>query len=233
MKESLLDIDRKNHVIYTPKCRKVILKHLREHYPEDEVDDVFMKIQLQYVEYLKTFRKDLGGKKNPSNGKAGTFDSIMLFSCYVVLGDKTSFNEIEEICREIFIGKRKHVPFVDCNRRFFKKLMYRAFIRAEKRCEQYHDYEMTVEPYREGEPLRYKFTTCPVAAFAREHNLLDILPALCNVDYPAISLFRARLIRTTTLGRGECCDYAIVGDRDPYIKKHEEYRDENGAVWNK
>ena len=32
----------------------------------------------------------------------------------------------------------------------------------------------------------------------------------------------------TTCANGCKCDYAICGDRDPYLKEHPEYRDENG-----
>ncbi len=63
--------------------------------------------------------------------------------------------------------------------------------------------------------------------------MLDILPALCNIDYKAMELIHARLVRTTTLITGEYCDYAIVGDKDPYLKDREEYRDELGARKNK
>lgn len=51
---------------------------------------------------------------------------------------------------------------------------------AEKRCNKWGDYKMEVKPLKKGEPIRYRFTACPVAEFAKEHNLLDILPALCN-----------------------------------------------------
>lgn len=233
MKECELDINRKCHVVYTKKCKNVILKYLGKHYRKDEIDSVFTAVQKQFVEYLKPWRTDLGGKKNPRNGVSGTYDCIMFFSYYVVCKDVTSFEEIEKMCEEIFLEGFRRLSFVDANRPFFKKLLYVAFTKAKKRCDKWPDYEMTVEPYRKGEPLRYKFTSCPVAEFAREHGLVDILPALCNVDYPSLEVMHARLVRTTTLGKGDYCDYAIVGDRDPYLEKHPEYRDENGGRWNK
>ena len=111
--------------------------------------------------------------------------------------------------------------------------MYKAFCNAKKRCDKWHDYEMAVEPYQDNEPIRYQFLSCPVAEFAREHDLVDILPALCNIDYKAMELIHARLVRTTTLGKGDYCDYTICGDEDSYLKEHEEYRDEQGGRWNK
>ncbi len=111
--------------------------------------------------------------------------------------------------------------------------MHKTFLIAEKRCKKWKDYDMHVEPFKESEPIRYKFTACPVAEFAKEHDLLDILPALCNADYAAMELIHARLVRTTTLGIGDYCDYTICGNKDPYLKDHPEFRDENGGRWNK
>jgi len=39
------------------------------HNPKSEQENVWTRVQLQYVEYLKDWRKDLGGKKNFHNGK--------------------------------------------------------------------------------------------------------------------------------------------------------------------
>lgn len=73
----------------------------------------------------------------------------------------------------------------------------------KKRCDQWHDYEMVVEPYKDNGLIHYQFLSCPVAEFARVHDLVDILPALCNIDYKAMELIYARLVCTTTLGTGE------------------------------
>ena len=51
---------------------------------------IFTKVQLQYIEFLKDYRTDLGGKKNFHNGAGGNYDCIALFSYYVVCKEKTS-----------------------------------------------------------------------------------------------------------------------------------------------
>ena len=73
----------------------------------------------------------------------------------------------------------------------------------------------------------------PEVEFAVRHNLTDIMPALCNVDFPSMELIHARLVRTTTCANGCKCDYTICGDKDPYLKDHPEYRDEAGGRRNK
>ena len=139
-----------------------------------------------------------------------------------------SFREIEEIEENLILPAFRRLWFVDCNKPFFKRLMYRSFLSAKAGCDKWHDYEMTVAPYEKDKPIYYEFTACPAAQFARQHGLTDIMPALCNVDYTSMELIHAKLIRTTTCANGCRCDYTICGDSDPYGEEHPEYRDEAG-----
>ena len=127
----------------------------------------------------------------------------------------------------------RRLRFVDCNKPFWRKLMYRAFVRAKRGCDKWHDYEMNVAPYEGGKPIYYEFTACPAAEFAKQFGFTDIMPALCNVDYASMELLHARLVRTTTCVDGCRCDYTICGDKDSYLKIHPEYRDEAGYRRNK
>lgn len=233
LKERELIFDRNCHVIYSKQLRKKIIEKITLHYPEDKMEEIFTKFQLQFVDFLKDYRTDLGGKKNFHNGVCGTYDCIAVFAYYIVCKDVTSFEEIESLYGDLFIDFFKKLSFVDCNKDFYLRLMHKAFLKAEKRCEKWKDYNMQVEPFKKGEPIRYRFTACPVAEFAKEHNLIDILPALCNADYAAMEVIHARLVRTTTLGVGEYCDYTICGDKDSFLNNHEEFRDENGGRCNK
>ena len=73
-----------------------------------------------------------------------------------------------------------------------------------------------------------------IADFAREHNLLEVMPAMCNPDYTTMELIHARLVRKTTCANGCVCDYTICGDKDEeYLKQHEEYIDYEGYRRNK
>ena len=69
--------------------------------------------------------------------------------------------------------------------------------------------------------------------YGAEMRGLNIMPALCNVDFASMELLHARLIRTNTCVNGCRCDYTICGDQDPYVKEHPEYRDEAGFRRNK
>ncbi len=233
MKDKDLQFDRSCHVLYTKACKKEIRAKIALHYPPAEREVVWERVQLKYVDFLSDWRTDLGGKKNFHNGKGGNYDCIALMTYYVVCREVTSLAEIEEMEGNLFLGAFRKMKFVDCNKPFFKKLMYKAFGNAKRQCDRWGDFKMNVAPYEAGKPIYYEFTECPTAEFARKHGLTEVMPALCNPDFEAMECIHARLVRTTTCAFGERCDYAIVGDRDPYLKDHPEYRDEAGYRRNK
>lgn len=233
MKDNALSFDRSCHVLYSKACKKEILAKIALHYPKAERAAVWEQVQWQYVNFLSDWRTDLGGKKNFHNGVGGTYDCIAIMSYYTVCKAVASFQEIEEIEESLILPIFRKLRFVNCNKPFWKKMMHRAFMRAKRGGDKWHDYVMTVVPYEPGKPIYYEFTACPVAAFAIRYGLTDIVPALCNVDYAAMALLHARLVRTTTCVEGCRCDYTIYGDKDSCLKKHPEYRDEAGFRRNK
>ena len=228
MKDSELQFDRTCHVLYSRPCKAQIQAKIALHYPAAERDAVWERVQKQYADFLKDWRTDLGGKKNFHNGAGGTYDCIAIMSYYVVCKSVTSLREIEEIEENLILPNFRRLKFVDCNKPFWRKLMYKAFTRAKSGCDKWHDYEMTVAPFERGKPIYYEFTACPAAEFAKQFGLEEVMPALCNVDYASMELIHARLIRRTTCSNGCKCDYTICGDRDETCRLHPEYRDEAG-----
>lgn len=228
MNDNELHIDRTCHVLYSKPCKKEIQKRIALHYHAEKTEKVWEQVQRKYAEFLSDWRTDLGGKKNFHNGAGGTYDCIAIMSYYAVCRDEVSLREIEEIEESLILPSFRRLKFVNCNKPFWKKLMYKAFTRAKAGCDKWHDYEMKVAPYDKNKPIYYEFTACPAAEFAKKHGLEEVMPALCNVDYASMELIRARLIRTSTCVDGCKCDYTICGDRDPYIKEHPEYRDGAG-----
>ncbi len=232
MKNKDLQFDRTCHVLYSKACEKEIKKSIASHYP-NAVDEVWTKVQLKYVELLENWRTDLGGKKNFHNGKGGTYDCIAIMCYYVVCKEVVSFREIEQIEENLILPTFGKLKFVDCNKPFFKKLMYKSFLTAKSACDKWQDYKMNVAPFEEGKPIYYEFTECPAAQFAKQYGLEEIMPALCNVDFKSMELIHAKLIRKGTCVDGDKCDYTICGDKDEYISQHPEYVDEKGFRRNK
>ena len=161
-----MQFDRKSHVLYSKPCKKEILAKIALHYPETERETVWEKVQRQYAVFLSDWRTDLGGKKNFHNGVGGTYDCIAIMSYYVVCKAVTSFREIEEMEENLILPTFRKLKFVDCNKPFWRKLMYKAFVRAKSGCDKWHDYEMSVAPYETDKPIYYEFTSCPAAEFA-------------------------------------------------------------------
>ena len=173
MKDNELQFDRSCHVLYSKPCKKEILAKIALHYPAAEREAVWEQVQRQYVDFLTDWRTDLGGKKNFHNGAGGTYDCIAILSYYVACRAVTSFREIEAMEENLILPAFRRLKFVDCNKPFFKKLMYKAFTRAKSLCDQWRDYEMAVSPFDKDKPIYYEFTACPAAEFAIKHGLTD------------------------------------------------------------
>ena len=177
MRDSELQIDRSCHVLYSKPCKKEILAKITLHYPEVEREAVWEQVQLRYAELLSKWRTDLGGKKNFHNGVGGTYDCIAIMCFYDVCRDVVTFREIEEIEENLILPTFRKLKFVDCNKPFWKKLMYKSFVRAKAGCDKWHDYEMTVAPYEKNKPIYYEFTACPAAEFANCADLDSAPPS--------------------------------------------------------
>ena len=161
MKDKKLLFDRSCHVLYSRPCKKEIRAKIALHYPEEEREAIWEQVQRQYADFLSDWRTDLGGKRNFHNGVGGTYDCIAIMCFYDVCRDAITFRETEEIEENLILPAFRKLRFVDINKPFWKKLMYRAFTTAKKRCDAWHDYEMTVAPYENGKPIYYEFTSCP------------------------------------------------------------------------
>lgn len=63
MEDKELVFDREHNILYMKQCREEILNKISLHYSAEDVEKIFTKVQLQYVEFLKDYRTDLGGKR--------------------------------------------------------------------------------------------------------------------------------------------------------------------------
>ena len=232
MEEKYLDIDLNCHVVYSEVCKKIIQEKIAIHYPENK-DEIWSQIQQQYVDYLKKWRTDLGGKRNYHNGQGGTYDSIAMMCYWVVCKEKTDIKEVEEMMNSLFLPSFRKLSFVDINKPFWKKILYYSFKVAAKKCSKWPDYDMEVAPYKKDEPIYYEFKTCPIADFARKFSLEEVIPAICNPDYAGLAYMSANLIRKGNCCSDDKCDYTICGDKDELCKKHPQYVDEKGYIRNK
>lgn len=237
MKESELKIDWKKHVCYSKQAKKVIRKRLAEQFDAAETEKRWEDIQLKYVEYLETLPY-LGGKKNGHNGAGGTYDCIAILAYYEVMDRKPDIEEIYELNNAVFLPSFRALgKLFNINHPWQMKLLNRIFEMTAKkdaaeelRCPA--GYRMYAEPFDPDTGIHYRFEQCPIAEFAKAHDLLEIMPAMCNGDYPAMELLHAGLIRKTTCANADVCDYWIVGDQSPYLREYPKQTDARGYIYN-
>ena len=145
---------------------------------------------------------------------------------------KVSKAEIEEIEGSLFLPSFKRLKFVNIKKTFFKKLLHKVFKISEKKCKKFDDYKMIVDPFSKTLPNHYEFKSCPVADYAKEYGFNNLMSSFCNPDFKGMELMNSKLIRTTTCGNGNVCDYTICQKDDPYMMCHKEYVDNEGYIRN-
>ena len=232
MREKDLPFDRTKHVIYTKSAEKCVRKLLRRYYDEKTAADLWEKIQLQYCEYLKE-EPALGGAKIT----VSIYDPILIFAWYAVVPDKPPLEDVQQDVFDCFMGSFTALGKIfNLNRKLDNRLAGKIFRKtSDTRKEEIKrlpaSFRMGGFDYdEENGVIRYSFTQCPNAEFAKRHHMEDVLPVMCNCDHFAMQKLHATLIREGTCCTGACCDYCIVGDQSPLAKEYALVRQDNGLL---
>ena len=224
-----------NHILVNKlPYRKSIKKWLRERYGKEQAIEIWQKTEEQYNEYLKEL-PDYGGKENGHS--KDIYGSILVFAWYTVLPDNPPVSELQDFVSNLFFGSFvKFGKVFDLNRPFNMKIINMIFKKSgdgdRRDILRYPaGFKNVYEPYDEVNHIaRYHFTQCPNAEFAKAHDLLHVLPLLCNADYFGIEQLHGTLIRCGTCGNSDICDYCVVGNRNPLAKEYHLEKDENGFL---
>lgn len=216
-----------------PYC-KPVKELLYKRYEEKQAADIWKKIEKQYNEYLVDL-PDYGGKKN---GHAyAIYGGLLIFSLYPLLPDQPPITQLQEFVQNMFMGSfTKLGKVIDLNRSFDLWLIDKAFRKSGNRDRKdailFPDGFINVdEPFDRNEhAVRYHFTQCPNAEFAKKHDLLHVLPLMCNCDFFGIEQLHGTLIRCGTCGNSDICDYCVVGNRNPLARKYRIVTDEGGFL---
>ena len=216
-----------------PYC-KPVKNWLIERYGKEQSDVIWKKTVEQYNAYLPDL-PDYGGKKN---GHAmAIYGGLLIFSMYPYLPDQPPISELQDFVSNMFMGAFVKLGKVfDLNRPSNMKLINKIFKKSgdgdRRDINKYPAGFINVEePYDNVNHIaRYHFTQCPNAEFAKKHNLLHILPLMCNSDFFGIEQIHGTLIRCGTCGNSEMCDYCVVGNRNPLAKEYEISTDETGFL---
>ena len=212
--------------------RKPITKWLRERYGKEQAVEVWKKTEDQYNEYLKDL-PDYGGKKN--GHAVAIYGGLLILALYPVLPDQPPVSELQDFVSRVYFGSFvKLGKIINLNRSLDMRLINMIFKKSGDRDRRdilkYPDGFVNVdEPYDAVNHIaRYHFTQCPNAEFAKKHDLLHVMPLLCNADYFGIEQLHGTLIRCGTCGNNDICDYCVVGNKNPLAKEYHLEKDENG-----
>ncbi|MCR5795066.1 MAG: L-2-amino-thiazoline-4-carboxylic acid hydrolase [Solobacterium sp.] len=232
MKEKDLPFDRSKHAVYSKNAKRCVQRLLRCCYDRKEAEEMWEKVQLQYCEYLKDepALKDL-------KITASIYDPILVFAWHAAVPEKPAREFVQqEICRSFFGSFELLGKVFDLNRKPDMRLAAMIFRKANdiriKEIRRFPaSFRMGYYAFdRQNNAVRYSFTQCPNAEFAKRHNMEDVLPLMCNCDHLAMQKIHACLIREGTCVTADRCDYCIVGDRDPIAAGYELKEAENGLL---
>ncbi|SDA28119.1 L-2-amino-thiazoline-4-carboxylic acid hydrolase [Ruminococcus sp. YE71] len=241
LRSGKLNIDRKKHISYSRRAEKKLRERLAERYGREEQQAIWNKAVSVYESYL-TDLPYIGGKKNPMASQL--YDSLICFAYWEALPVKESVGEFKLTVDRVFFGQDiKTFP------RWFsvqnqKLLDIAAFLvgafaeytmnRHVRSGEWNNAWKLLVNPKkRPKEGLRAVLVGCPIYDFAKAHDLLFLMPAMCNGDYGSMPHLRADTIRPKTVSRGyRCCDNYIVNNESAVYDKYPVKRDKNGFLYN-
>lgn len=195
---------------------------------------IWEQVSAQYNKYLEEI-PDYGGKK--ASHALAIYGGLIIFSLYPVLPDHPPVEELQDFVTGLFMGGFvKMGKIFNLNRNFDMWLIDKVFHKVGKKdgivyAQHPANFCNVPQPYdKEHHAARYHFTQCPNAEFAKQHDLLHILPLMCNSDYWGISQLHGTLIRCGTCGNSDRCDYCVVGSENPLAKEYEIVKDESGLL---
>ena len=232
MREKDLPIDRTKHTVYSKNAKKCVRKLLRRYYDRSRAEELWEKVQLQYAAFLKDepALKDL-------RITASIYDPILVFAWYKVIPEKPPLAEVQQDIYQAFFGSFDLLGKVfSLNRKFDICLAEKIFRKANDiRIQEIQrfpaSFRMGAYDFdQENGVIRYSFTQCPNAEFAKRHHMEDVLPLMCNCDHLAMRKIHACLIRKGTCATSKRCDYCIVGDNNPLAGEYELIKDESGLL---
>lgn len=220
--------------LYPKSYEKTVRKWLADRYGRSQMELVWDKTLKKYNDYLLE-APDYGGTKNGHS--MSIYGSMLVFALVDSLPDQPAFGELQELTQTLFMEPfMKLGKLFDLNRRADMAIMDKVFRNVAKRDrKESREWPCGFHTAYDGfdkqkQSTSYHFTQCPVAEFAKKHNMLKVLPLMCNCDYFGIEQIHGKLIREGTCGISDRCDYLIVGSNNPVANEYETAADENGLL---
>lgn len=220
--------------MYPKKYENKIRAWLKGRYGSRQMELIMDKTLSKYSYYLNE-SPDYGGTKNGHS--MSIYGGILVFALIESLPDKPEMEELQEFTQGLFME-----PFIklgkvfDLNRKSDIALIDKVFRKVARRdnkdrIEWPCGFHTVYDGFDKSKlTTGYHFTHCPVAEFAKKHDMLDVLPLMCNCDFFGIKQIHGQLIRKGTCVNSDRCDYLIVGCNNPIAEGYETVTDEKGFL---
>ena len=160
----------------------------------------------------------IGGRENILSGNL--YMGEVIFAAVEACDRDFPGEDIARLADEIMISRIRALSrVVNCARMIDRPFMKRGLGRMfrgymKKAASRGWDTSWRVDPdsiNAHAEGISWRYTTCPLQAFARAHGMLEWMKYLCRLDYRMTEAVGLRMIRRHTLAAGDDeCDYWIV-----------------------
>ncbi len=206
---------------YTGKYWAVILpllkKSMNRYYGSDFVNETVKKAKPIYREMLREV--DDIGADNPM--AKNIYECFVFLAVWKAAEGRIAADDLRKITRDVLSFPLLRAVGLVANANS-KKSIERLDERLHG-CQAWLDahpqYKETSWDFNCDETLHrdggyYHFTHCPLNDYARRHDMIDILPVMCEIDHMTAALMHAKLHREQTLATGGTkCDYWFYGDK--------------------
>ena len=180
-----------------------------------------------YAKYYEETPK-IGGKDNPM--AANLYEFIASIAYFEATDMRMNADSIDTIMQWKMAPMRSVAKLVNLNSRSLQRVVNWAVRKIAVKTDRKkasgewgNTWSLLVNPEHHDEGCSVTLVGCPLAAFAKAHGYMDILPKFCAIDHASVGMLHGKLIRlhTEAMG-GEGCDYWIVGDRSETAKKYKD-----------
>lgn len=218
-----LNIDYKKHVEYLPSTKKVLQERLEKRFGKAQGRILWVKTKRIYEDFVKELPYTGGSKNFMAHS---LYDSIACFAYYEAMPEENreTVEEFTETVALVFNGdtskKKRNTEFLTANNKVLLKiaagvcrLIFMPLNRKVASGKWNNAWKVKINPDKPKEGLQMVLVGCPIVDFAKKHNYMDLMPAMCNPDYENKPELGIHLIRPKTVGMGyDICDYRFVGD---------------------
>lgn len=216
-------IIKKYQRLMEPACRQALIAR----YGADQTGFYWDKVVRAYSRILEEM-PDIGGEKNGMSHNL--YQAAWAFALYEVLNRMMSREELLSLTQNIlkpYMNLLRKVPgrFL-IRRKLLRSLLVRRMEQYQRKLKVHlhRDWHNTwgMEVYRDtDEGVHFGLRGCPIYDYCKGHNMMTLLPYLCNLDHLMLNAMQLYLIRPTTCSNGDpVCDYIIVADNSPLVKKY-------------